>query len=135
MNTFFLKILASDRIFFEGRCSILVVPAEDGEMAVMAHHQNVVISVEVGELRFRKADGTEVIAAVGRGFCHVLNNRVSMLVDTAEYPWEVDIRRAEEAQDRAQEQMRQNQSIQEYHHTKASLARAMSRLKISSKYI
>ena len=36
---------------------------------------------------------------------------------------------AQEAKERAEEQLRQKQSIQEYHRSKASLARAMERLK------
>ena len=43
------------------------------------------------------------------------------------------MRRAEEAKERAQEQLRQKQSIQEYYRSKASLARAMSRLKVGKK--
>ena len=63
----------------------------------------------------------------------VINNRVSVLVDTAEHPDEIDVRRAKEAKERAKEQLRQEQSIREYHMSKASLARAMSRLRYSSK--
>ena len=40
-----------------------------------------------------------------------------------------------EAKERAEEQMRQKQSIQEYHHSQAAMARAMTRLKLSSKYL
>ena len=43
------------------------------------------------------------------------------------------MRRAREAKERAREQLRQKQSIQEYYMSKASLARAMSRLRYSSK--
>ena len=66
-------------------------------------------------------------------FAQVINNRVSILVDTAEHPEEIDVRRAREAKERAREQLRQKQSIQEYYMSKASLARAMSRLRYSSK--
>ena len=38
-------------------------------------------------------------------------------------------RTKKEAKERAEEQLRQKQSIQEYHRSKASLARAMERLK------
>lgn len=31
MDTFGLKIIASDRVFYEGRCRKLVIPAPDGE--------------------------------------------------------------------------------------------------------
>ena len=37
-----------------------------------------------------------------------------------------------EAKERAEEQLRQKQSIQEYYHSRASLARAMKRLKATS---
>ena len=43
------------------------------------------------------------------GFMEIVNNRVTMLVDTAEQPEEIDIRRAEEAKERAEEQLRQKQ--------------------------
>ena len=57
--------------------------------------------------------------------------RVSVLVNTAERPEDIDVKRAEEAKERAEERLRQKQSIQEYHLSQASLARAMARLKAS----
>ncbi|MFR3392601.1 MAG: F0F1 ATP synthase subunit epsilon, partial [[Clostridium] scindens] len=54
-----------------------------------------------------------------------------LLVNSAERLEEIDIKRAEEAKERAQERLRQKQSIQEYHLSQASLARAMTRLKTS----
>ncbi|HIR41681.1 MAG TPA: ATP synthase F1 subunit epsilon, partial [Candidatus Egerieicola pullicola] len=30
-NTFSLKIVATDRVFYDGRCEMLTVPALDGE--------------------------------------------------------------------------------------------------------
>ena len=56
-------------------------------------------------------------------------------METAEKPEEIDILRAQEAKERAMEQLRQKQSIQEYYHSSASLARAMTRLKVTSKYL
>ena len=72
---------------------------------------------------------TEITGITGTGFAQIINNRATVLVDTCEYPEEIDIRRAKEAKERAEEQLRQKQSIQEYHRSKASLARAMERLK------
>ena len=65
------------------------------------------------------------------GFAEIMNNRVSVLVNTAERPEDIDVKRAEEAKERAEERLRQKQSIQEYHLSQASLARAMARLKAS----
>lgn len=130
MNTFGLKIIASDKVFYDGKCGILIVPGLDGEVAVMAHHEDMVIATQVGELRFRIQEDEEWRkAVVGIGFVHIANNRVTMLVDTAERPEDIDAVRARQAKERAEEQLRQKQSIQEYHVSQASLARAMARLR------
>lgn len=131
MDTFGLKIIASDRVFYEGRCRKLILPAPDGEMGILANLENMVIAVTVGDARMEVEEGSWVDVAVGAGFAEIVNNRVTVLVDTAERPEEIDVRRAEEAKERAEEQMRQKQSIQEYYRTQASLARAMNRLKVS----
>lgn len=131
MDTFGLKIISSDRLFYEGRCRKIIIPAPDGELGILPNHENMVIAVNVGDARMEIEEGVWTDVAVGAGFAEVVNNRVTILVDTAERPDEIDVRRAEEAKERAEEQLRQKQSIQEYYRTQASLARAMNRLKVS----
>ena len=132
MDTFGLKIIASDRVFYEGRCRKLVIPAPDGEKGILPNHENMVIAVTIGMGRMEIEEGNWMEVAFGRGFAEVVNNRVTLLVETAEHPEEIDIARAREAKERAEEQLRQKQSIQEYYHSRASLARAMTRLKATS---
>ena len=135
MNSFSLKIIASDKVFYDGKCQILIVPALDGEQAIMAHHEDMVIAVQVGEARFRADEDEEwQSVVVGIGFVHIANNRVTMLVDTAERPEDIDEVRARQALERAEEQLRQKQSIQEYHISQASMARAMARLREAGKH-
>lgn len=131
METFYLKIISSDKIFYKGQCQSLVIPTSDGELGVMAHHENMIVAVEIGELHLKNPEGEWITAAVSRGFAEIINNRVSVLVAAAERPEDIDVKRAQEAKDRAEERMRQKMSIQEYHLSQASLARAMARLKTS----
>ena len=132
MKTFWLKVIASDRVAYNGRCQKVIVPAADGgQMGILADHENMIIAIEVGEAKMQMEDGTWETLAVGTGFLEVVNNRVTMLVQTAEKPEEIDARRAEERREVMEEKLRQKQSFQEYYHTKASLARAMNRLKVS----
>ena len=135
MNTFSLKVIACDRVFFDGRCEQVVLPLHDGEKAIQAHHENMVFAVEIGEIRITDETGEEIVGVTGTGFAQIINNRAMVIVDTCESPEEIDVRRAEEAKERAQEQLRQKQSIQEYYRSKASLARAMSRLKVGKKTV
>ena len=119
MDTFGLKIIASDKVFYEGRCRKLIIPAPDGEQG----------TVGIGRMEAEEGKWQEV--ALGGGFAEIVNNRVTLIVDTAERPEDIDVRRAREQRERAEEQLRQKQSTQEYYHTQASLARAMNRLRLA----
>ena len=134
MSSYNLRVIAADKVFFSGRCESLIVPAFDGQKEILAHHEAMVIAVDDGEMKFRPEGSNEwQKVVVGKGFVQIANNRVILLVETAERPEDIDIARAREAKERAEEKLRQKQSIQEYYHSSASLARAMSRLKAASK--
>ena len=136
MSKFYLKVISSNRIFYEGFCTCLIIPSVDGEKAIMAHHEEVIVAVDNGEMRMQKEEGGEwSYAVLGKGFCMVANNRVTVLADTVERSEEVDANRAKEALERAQERLRQKQSIQEYHMTQAAMARALTRLKETEKFV
>ena len=135
MAYFRLSIIASDHIFYEGKARVLVIPASDGEKAIMAHHEEMIIAVKIGALRFEKEDGTWQEAVVSSGVAQIANNRVLVLVDSAERPEDIDEKRAQAAAERAKEELRQKRSIQEYKISQAALARALNRLKEKQKLI
>ena len=132
MAAFWLKVIASDHVFYNGNCECLVVPAHDGEVGILPHREAMILAIQEGELRFRVPGENQYReAVVGIGIVQVANNRVTVVVDTAERPEDIDEVRARQALERAQEQLRQKQSIREYYMSKASMARALSRLKAS----
>ena len=91
MNTFSLKFIASDKVFFDGKCGIIIVPALDGEQAIMSHHEDMVIATREGEVRFKEKEEDDwTKAVVGVGCVYISHNRVIMLVDTAERPEDID---------------------------------------------
>ena len=106
MSGFYMRVLASDHVFYQGRVEAVTLPGVEENW-----HE----------------------AIVGLGFAEMINNRLTILVDTAERPEDIDRKRAEEAKARAEEQLRQKQSMQEYYMSKASLARAMTRLSATNK--
>ena len=126
--TFYLEIITPERQFYIGPAQALVLPIVDGEMGVYAGHEPAATALEPGELRYKVDDVWEP-AAVGAGFAEIKPDYVILLASFAERPEEIDRKRAEAAKARAEERLRQKQSIQEYHHSKAALARAMARLK------
>lgn len=135
MNTFGLNIVSSDKDFYHGRGTSIMLPAKDGQISILAHHADMMVAIVPGEMRFKPADSQEwKTAIVGNGFAQIINNRVTVLVDSCEYPENIDLKRAQDALDRAEEQLRQQQSLQEYYVSKASLAIAMARMKAAKKH-
>ena len=127
---FHLRILASDRAFYDGDCESLTVPTLDGELGILAHHSNLVAAMIPGELRARVPDGSFTVAAVAGGLLKVEDGTVLLLADSVERPEEIDAERARRAEARAREELLQKQSIQEYRGAQAHLARAINRLKV-----
>lgn len=135
MNTFKLKIVSSNRVFFDGEAQSLVVPvAGEGLCGFLARHENTVAPIEFGEMKLTDADGNVTEAFVGSGFLEFINNQANLVCISVELPDEIDKRRAEEAAERAAEELRQKKSINEYYVTQANLSRAMERLKIKNKH-
>ena len=132
-KTFELEIVATDRIFYKGECEHLVITAIDGLLGILPGHEPLVTALPPGELKYM-VDGKWRYAAITDGFIQVMPDKSVILADSCELPEEIDIKRAEEARQRAEERLRQKQSIQEYYQTQAALNRAMNRLKVSQKH-
>ena len=131
-KTFYLEIITPEKQFYVGPASGLVMPALDGEYGIQPGHEPIVTAIEPGLVRFQ-ADGTWNDVVVSDGFAEVMPDYVILLVSSAERPEEIDRARAERAKERAEERLRQKQSVREYHLSKAALARAMARLRVRSK--
>ena len=132
MRSFFLRILAADRPFYEGECTSLIIPTEDGLYGIMAGHRNITAAVVPGVLTLRKPDGSETVAAVSSGILVSEDGNVLVLVETAELPEEIDINLAEREAADAKEAMLQKRSIQEYYLARDKMARELNRLKIKN---
>ena len=129
MSGFHLEILTPERKFFEGEVEELILETPDGQRGVLPNHTPMIINVAVGEIKI-KQNGEFKTCFSAEGFLEIRPDKMILMAQVVEWPEEIDVRRAQEAKRRAEEKMRQKQSLQEYHTTMSSLARAMARLKI-----
>ena len=65
MNTFYLRVISSNKVFFDDKVTKFVLPLEDGEMAVHPHHENMIIATSIGEIRIDTPDGKNLLNASG----------------------------------------------------------------------
>ena len=94
MESFQARILAADRIFYEGPCLSMTVPTSDGELGILARHASMIAAVRPGTLRFQPPEQPVQAAAISPGMVKVEGNEVLVLVDSIERPEEIDAARA-----------------------------------------
>lgn len=134
MEPFQVHILAADHPFYEGPCYSLVLPTSDGMCGIQARHSNMITALVPGTMYYQIEENVSLEAAVSHGLAKVENGEVLILVDTAERPEEIDANRAKRDADAAKEALLQKKSIQEYRAAQATLARAVSRLRVKHHY-
>lgn len=134
METFNLRVLTPEKVFYDGKATSLVLTLEDGQFGILAHHENMFGAVAFGEVKIEDEKGNVTLGASSKGFVKVVDNNVYVMVDTIEDPNEIDEIRAKEALEKAEEELKYNLTRREYFIQEAKLHRAMNRLKVKSKY-
>ncbi len=134
-SLFDLTIVACDGVFYDGPCEMLIFPGGDGEVGILNHHEPMTGIVEIGEIRFKTEDGQWRQAIISDGLITVYKEgNVKVVSYSCERPEDIDTFRAQEALERAQEQLQQRQSRIDYQISTNNLARAMARLKGAGRF-
>ena len=89
-------------------------------------------ALQPGEIRIRK-EGEDVFMAVSSGFLEVMDNKVTILADTAERSDEIDEARVQEALKRAEERIQMRESDMDLERAVAALRRSQARLKVAQR--
>ena len=132
MSSIKLDIVTAERVVYSDEVDVVVAPGIEGELGILPHHAPLMTMLQPGELRVRKG-GEELSLAISGGFLEVRPDRVIILADTAERAEEIDIRRAEEAMRRAQEQLSERIPEVDMAQAEAALRRSLARLKVAER--
>jgi F-type H+-transporting ATPase subunit epsilon len=129
-SLFSLKILTLEKSFYEGEVDSITAPGSEGYFGVLAHHAPLIATLCPGKLTVKEGDDEENVYAVSGGFLEVSENRVTLLADAIECVDEIDLRRAEEAKNRALERIRSRRGDVDLARAEASLSRALNRVTV-----
>ena len=88
-----LEVITPERLLFKEQVEALVMPGTDGRLGVLPRHAPMVVLLKPGVLTYRQQGNVERIA-VSDGFCEVDEDRIVVLVDTAERAEDIDVMRA-----------------------------------------
>ena len=82
-NKFDLTIISAESKVFEGKVENILVPGMVGDFLVLANHAPCISSIRPGFLEFSEGTSDKQKYFVSGGIIEVVNNMVSVLVDSA----------------------------------------------------
>jgi F-type H+-transporting ATPase subunit epsilon len=128
-----VEIVTAERVVYSAEgVDEVVAPGADGEFAVLPEHAAFITTLAPGEMRILRGDGEEAMVITG-GFFEVRNDRVVILADAAERVEEIDIERAEQARQRAEDLLKEEQDVVNVVQVEAAMRRALARLRVAEK--
>lgn len=126
-NLLKLRIITPDRLFYEGETSMVEFNTTEGEIGVLKGHIPLTVVVAPGIINFTDSEGAKK-AALHAGFAEILPDSVVIMAEIIEWPEEIDVKRAEEAKERAEERLKTKTPETDVVRAETALARAMARI-------
>ena len=98
----------------------------------MANHIEGIIALDVGEVKVRKDSQDEYLAISG-GYAEIMEDRLELLVESVEKSSEINAERAKMSMERARTRKSEQDPELNEVRIKASLSRALNRLRVSKR--
>jgi len=131
-DTFQLEIVTPEKMVVRDVAEEMQIPGKNGYLGVLPGHAPLITELAVGEINYRKGNETHYLA-VAWGFAEVLPERVVILAETAERPEEIDVKRAQESKQRAEERLKSGSTETDFTRAEDALQRAETRLQVAAK--
>ena len=131
VETIQLEIVTPERLVVNDTAEYIEIPGKTGYLGVLPGHAPLITELAVGEISYTNAGRTKRLA-VAWGFVEVLQNKVTILAETAEKAEEIDTARAEAARKKAEAEL-QKAGVDGDKDAQAALDRANARLGVAGK--
>ena len=105
-RTLLCEIVTPEKIVYTNEVEMVIAPTLDGEVGILPLHAPLVTVLRPGELRVRYNDSKDVEwFAISGGYLQVHQDKVIILADAAEHASRVDVERARQAKEIAEQRM------------------------------
>lgn len=128
-----IDIVTPQRIIFSGKCISVAIPGALSPFQVLYNHAPIVSALEVGAIKIVNEDNSEVVYATEGGFVEVLQNRVSIVVETAEQAAEINTEAALASIAELQQQLEYTTTISQREQLKHAISIQENRVRIAGK--
>lgn len=133
-KNFRLKIISPDRVFYEDDVEMVELRTSEGEIGVLKGHIPLTAILVPGVLHIKGIPGGDKEAALHSGFVEVMPDRVTILAESCEWPEEIDLNRAKEAQIRAERRLQSGDAGINIARAELALRKALLRIELAGKF-
>lgn len=130
-KTFHLTITTPNRDFYEGDVIMVELNTTEGQLGILRDHIPLTSVLAPGACYIHVTGDDIKVCALHSGFVEILQDSVSILAEVAEWPDEIDIERAREAQIRAQRRLAENPAGTNIARATLALKRSAARIEAS----
>ncbi|MCG9895877.1 MAG: ATP synthase F1 subunit epsilon [Fimbriimonadaceae bacterium] len=128
MAAFQLSIVAPDRTVFDEPVDSLTVPAVEGYMGILSHHEPIIAALTAGVVEVKAGPSVQHVAITG-GFLESSDNKVIILADDAVRATDVDVAEEEKILEEARRSLRGEGGSMNATEAKEALRKAMVRIR------
>lgn len=123
-----LEVVTPERIKLKESVESLIVPTQAGSIGILYNHAPIITLMDIGQLSYKTDGGKESFLVVSKGVLELADNKITILVNTAEKPEEIDVERAQRAKERALKRLNHKEENVDFARAEVALKRAMMRL-------
>jgi len=128
-----LRVVTPSRLLLEEEVDEVTAPGELGEFGVLPNHISFLSTLVAGEMSYKQGTARHSLV-IGGGYAEVLDNVMTVLAPTAEFPGEIDTARAQRAKERTEKRMGElSFEDPDYAQLEEAHRRAVARLQVASK--
>jgi F-type H+-transporting ATPase subunit epsilon len=95
--SFQVSVVTPEQAVLECEARSVVFPAHDGQMGILTNRAPLLCQLGVGPLRVDEDGGTSHVLVIDGGFAQMVENRLTILTESAQAGTEVDRETAQEA--------------------------------------
>ncbi len=128
-----LEVVTPDHRLLSQEVDYVSAPGSEGDFGVLPGHCHFLTTLRIGELQYRMGEQTEFMSVLW-GFAEVMPTKVTILAEIAEKAEDINVDRAEEAVQKAEERLERGGLPSEVEEARVSLEKARLRKKIADRH-
>ena len=121
-----VRIVTPNGLYKETTASIVNVVSLDGERGILPNHMPIVVSLKISKMEL--AEEKREVYAIAGGMLYFRDNECTILTPAIENKEDIDLRRAEEAKERAEKRIHDPNMDQK--RAEVALRKAMNRISV-----